>query len=547
VALSVALATAVPASAQQEPLRDTTEAVPDSALTTPPDSARRVLRPATLAEDLQLFSQVLNHLRVNHPDTLNMHSLVTAAISAMVSASDPFSAYVPMDRLDRAKLSEFIDGRYVPVPISFTFLQGRPLVTQVAPGTRAAQDDILPGDELTTIDGQPVTAASDIELEIVLSGPEDSTVRLGFDRWALDGSRVSFVREIRRESPEEGSVVPGGVMLDDKVGYVRILSFSDFNAADELRDALGKLEDQGMESLILDLRDNGGGLVSESSEIAAEFLPENAIVYTSFGRKEFAVDTGRVERSFWESQRNYPMVVMVNENTASASELVSGALQDHDRAIVVGRTTVGKSLVMLTLPLTTGLLTSGQLYINIGRIRTPCGRVIQRSYANMPVSRYLALRGEPVDTVGLPTCKSTKGRTLYGGGGVRPDVFLPRPPAVPVWRMRSAEKAVGTRWAASYVTERRASLTDPSVLLQDAVADEVVESYLARVRAEGIEVPADADTPELRFTLLTLIAETRWGAPERLQVAARIDPEIEAALAEIPRARELIAPATPSP
>jgi carboxyl-terminal processing protease len=336
-------------------------------------------------------------------------------------------------------------------------------------------------------------------------------------------------------------------MLDGNVGYVRILSFNTRGVAEELREQVNRLEDQGMEALIVDLRDNGGGFVDLSSEIAGEFLPEGAIVHTMFGRKQAMNDTIRVERSFWESQRNYPMIVMVNENTASASELVSGALQDHDRALIVGRPTMGKALVMLTLPLNNGSEITGMIYINVGRGKTPCGRVIQRSYANMPVSRYFDLRGEPVDTTGLPTCKSlVKGRTLYGDGGVRPDVILPRQPGLPLWRSRAASRAIGTRWAGSYVTEKRATLSDPTVLLQDAVADEIVASYLARVRSEGIDVPSDADTPELRLTLLNLIAETRWGPAEALMVTARLDPEIKAALAEMPKARELLEPA-PAP
>ncbi|MDE2772313.1 MAG: S41 family peptidase [Gemmatimonadota bacterium] len=535
--------TAAPALAQapgeappEAPAADTAEVMPGDTATAP----ERLLRPFTLAEDLSLFSQVLNHLRVNHPDSLQMHRLVTAAITAMINTADPFSGYIPYERLNPEKAEEFREGRYVPLPVAFAFVQGRPLVRQVLPGTRAEREDILPGDELVLIDGEPVRATSEIELEIVLSGPRGSSVTLGLDRWALDGSRTSLERTVRRERPDEGTVVPGAVMLNDSVGYVRILSFDSRNVADHLRGRVEELEEQGMKALILDLRDNGGGFVDQSAEIAGEFLPEGAIVHTMFGRKEAVTDTIRVERSFWQSQRNHPLVVLVNENTASASELVSGALQDHDRALVVGRTTVGKALVMLILPLNNGSTITGQIYINVGRGRTPCGRVIQRAYSDIPVSRYRDLRGEPVDTTGLPSCRSANGRTLYGGGGIRPDVILPRPPAVPNWRLRAGQRAIGTRWAASYVTERRELLDEPTALLSDAVADEAVESYLERVRSEGIEVPPDADTPELRFTLLALIADLRWGPSAELLVASQLDPEIARALAEVPRARELL-------
>ena len=528
--------------------------VNDSTKTTSTNEAQpRLLRPFSLADDLSLFSQVLNHLRVNHLDSVNTHRLVMAAISAMINASDPFSGFIPYERLDPKKAEEFREGRYISVPISFYFVQGRPVVQQVLLGTPAAREDILPGDELTTIDGEPVTATSPIELDIVLSGPKNSSVRLGFDRWALDRSRTSFERTVRREEPDEETVVPGAVMLEENIGYVRILSFNTRNVARELRERVEELEDQGMEALILDLRENGGGYVDLSSEIAGEFLPEGALVHTIFGRKQEMLlfgqtyrvtDTIRVERSFWESQRNYPLVVMVNENTASASELVSGALQDHDRALIVGRPTMGKALVMNQFPLNNGRQITGMIYINVGRGRTPCGRVIQRSYADMPVSRYRDLRGEPGDTAELPSCKSLKkGRTLYGGEGIRPDVILPRPPEIPNWRLLAGQRDMLNRWVASYVTACRDKLTNPVMLTQDAVGAEVAASYIERVRSEGIEVPEGADTPELRFTLLRRIAELRWGLAEALQVSALLDPEIEAAGAEMPKARELLEPA----
>src|SRR5690606_5959286 len=141
----------------------------------------RILRPRTLAEDLQLFSQVLNHLRINHPDSLNLTRLVEAAINGMIQAADPFSGFVSYERLDPEKAEEFREGRYIGLPIAFTFIQNRPLVQQVLPGTRAAREAaLLPGDELVSIDGAPVAARSEVELTYMLAGPEGSSARLGF-------------------------------------------------------------------------------------------------------------------------------------------------------------------------------------------------------------------------------------------------------------------------------------------------------------------------------------------------------------------------------
>ena len=131
-----------------------------------------------------------------------------------------------------------------------------------------------------------------------------------------------------------------------------------------------------MQRLILDLRDNGGGNVAEAAHVAGEFLPRGSIIYTSEGRKPEIADTGRVDRSRWSTERRYPMLVLVNAGTASASELVAGALQDHDRALIIGRPTFGKSLLMRGFPMADGSI----LELVIGHVRTPCGRVVQRQY-----------------------------------------------------------------------------------------------------------------------------------------------------------------------
>ena len=172
------------------------------------------------------------------------------------------------------------------------------------------------------------------------------------------------------------SAVPVATMVDSTTGYVRVTTFMGDRVADDLHGALQVLESNGMRRLVLDLRGNGGGRVDEAKRIAAEFLPRNAIIYTAAGRKADVTDTGRVERSRWSSERRYPIVVLVDNGTASASELLAGALQDHDRALIVGRTTFGKSLLMQTFPLTDG----SRMALVIGQVRTPCGRMIQREY-----------------------------------------------------------------------------------------------------------------------------------------------------------------------
>src|SRR5262249_2098061 len=186
----------------------------------------------------------------------------------------------------------------------------------------------------------------------------------------------------------------------------------------------------------------------EAKQIAGEFLPRGAIVYTAAGRKSITTDTGRVQRSFWRSERKYPIVLLVDNGTASASELVAGALQDHDRALIVGTPTFGKSLLMQGFPLTDGSM----MELVIGFVRTPCGRVIQREYRSESRRAYYRDAGELADTTGRPSCKTDAGRIVYGGGGIVPDVIVPRTEA-PAWVATLSERALTATWAAGFISK----------------------------------------------------------------------------------------------
>ena len=295
-----------------------------SASAQPP--AKSPIRKRTAAEDLQMFGQVLNQIRVNHPDSLDTHELLMAAIEGMVRAADPHSYVIPAMRLDPAREGQLRAGKLQPLPISFVMIGGAPVVASVAAGTAASALDILPGDELISADKKNIVAESAEELEITLAGPKNALVVLEFERRREDGTLVRVVRSVKRERADEATAVPASVMLDATTGYVRLTTFMGEKVADDLHAALERLEKAGMKQLLLDLRDNGGGSVDEAARAAGEFLPSGTVVYTASGSKKEVLDTGRVKRSFWKSEKRYPIIVMINSGTASASELVAGAL-----------------------------------------------------------------------------------------------------------------------------------------------------------------------------------------------------------------------------
>lgn len=494
----------------------------------PAPAGAAVTRVRTAAEDLQLFSQVFNQIRVNHPDSLDSHRLFMAAIQAMVQATDPHSYVIPAVRLVPGKEEQLRNGKLHPVPVSFFFVGGSPIVGGVAAGTEASRQDILPGDELVSADGEPIRAESPVELEIQLSGPRGSSVTLVFERRRADGSYATLPRMVKRERFSEETAVPAALMLDTATGYIRITTFSGEKVASDLRRAIERLESQGMKRLLLDLRQNGGGSVDEASAVAGEFLPTGTVVYTSEGRRTTAADTGRVKRSFWRSERAYPLVVMIDDGTASAAELVAGALQDHDRAVIIGQPSFGKSLMMRGFPLSDGSV----LVLVIGQVRTPCGRVVQRAYRSLTSREYFRAARTERDTIGRPTCTTSSGRTLFGGGGIYPDVRTRRDVDPPAWVARVNELELPLVWAGGYVTERGAALgTLEGLPTAPSLPDATLASFRAFALERGVKVAESAtDDDVLRVLLLRTVAAVKWGSAGLYQVEARLDPAIRDAM-----------------
>ena len=481
-----------------------------------------------------MFGQVLNQIRVNHPDSIDTHELLMAAVEGMLHAADPHSFVIPAMRLEPGKEQALREGKLLPLPVVFAFIGGTPVVANVAAGSSARGLDILPGDELTAIDGKPVTAESGDELEIVLAGPKGSTVRLGLERRRSDGTIAQLERAVKRENVAAQSAIPVAEMLDSITGYVRVTTFMGERIADDLHAKLDKLEQQGMKRLVLDLRDNGGGSVAEAASVAGEFLPKGAVVYTASGRKDEVTDTGRVQRSFWRSERKYPIVAMVNAGTASASELVAGALQDHDRALIFGKPTFGKSLLMRGFPMSDG----STLVLVIGHIKTPCGRVVQRAYRTITTREYYRMARTERDTTGRPSCHTDGGRTVYGGGGIFPDIVTGDRPEQPRWAQRASELQLPLTWSGSYVDANRSTLGTMESFAVSTLPASAIADFRAFAQRQGVAIPDDADAL-VQLLLQPAVAFAKWGAEGAYRVEAAHDATIRDAIAAFAQAARL--------
>lgn len=369
------------------------------------------------------LNDMLQIIESQYVDKVNMSSLVENALPEILNKLDPHSAYVSAKDVETSMQS--LKGSFSGIGISFIIVDDTVRVVSVIKGGPSENSGLHAGDRIVSINnktfvGKKVT--EDVAMK-TLKGPKDSKIKLGILR---SGEKALRYFDIRRGSVPVRSI-EAAYMLDSETGYVQISNFADATYQ-ELLVALAELNGQGMKKLIIDLRGNGGGYMSPAVQMACEFLPKDQLVlYTQgnrFPREEFKSD-GR------GTHQNTPLVVLVDESTASASEIFSAAIQDNDRGTVIGRRTFGKGLVQEPIEFRDGSM----LRLTIARYYTPAGRCLQKPYVQGEKNEYeqdLLKRFEhgemaSKDSIHFSGKKyfTRLGRTVYGASGVMPDIFVP--------------------------------------------------------------------------------------------------------------------------
>lgn len=365
---------------------------------------------------LQKLTRFYRYLDGLYVEPLEMEPLVEEAIRAMLAELDPHSAYLDARAMEAEKAS--MDGEFSGIGIEFRVIEDTIRVQNLLSGAGAERVGMRAGDRILMIDTLSAVGLKQHEVPALLRGKQGSKVTLRALRPAT-GEELHF--EIVRDKVPLHTLA-AAYRLDNKTGYLKIGRFGR-TTSDELRAALRELGK--VENLILDLQGNGGGLLQQAVLVAEEFLHEGALIVSTEGR---AVPERKTTASRKGSFRKGRMVVLVDENSASASEIVAGALQDWDRALVVGRPTFGKGLVQRQVSLGDG----SAVRVTIARYHTPSGRVIQRPYERGEREAYYAAHRERraagvTDSLtdSLPAYRTLRlGRTVYGGGGIRPDVMV---------------------------------------------------------------------------------------------------------------------------
>ena len=381
---------------------------------------RRARGTAATAAVERDFDEALKVIQEQYVDgrKLNYNDVFKSSIIGMLRSLDPHSNYYDREEFDELKTDQ--RSEYFGIGASIQSYvhgdQADTFITATFDGSPAGRAGLRYGDRIVEVDGVKMTNKSSLEVRDKIRGPRGSSVRLTLERAA--DKRIEKVDIVRDAVPQPS--IPDAYMLKPGVGYIDMTRGFNYTTTDELLDALDRLHAKGMTSLVLDLRNNPGGFLDQAIHVAEVFLRNGQLILTQKGRNGFRDNQ-------YESHNNAPdatpLVILINENTASASEIVAGAMQDHDRALIVGQTSFGKGLVQSIIPLEYG----AGLTLTSAKYFTPSGRLIQRDYSNGGFYDYYThgagVASEP-KTPAKPTGPETKtdtGRAVFGGGGISPD------------------------------------------------------------------------------------------------------------------------------
>ena len=444
------------------------------------------------AQSGNTLNELIRFIDNNYVDSIDVQNLNNEAITGMLLSLDPHSVYIPAS--DFADANAPLMGNFEGIGVQFKIERDTVMVVNTIPGGPSEKVGLLAGDRIVKVDGKNIAGIKIVNEKVMklLKGPKDTKVKVGIFRKGLK-KLIDFT--ITR------GVIPTwsidiSYAVNANVGYIKLSKFS-ATTEDELHTALVDLKRKGIKKLILDLRGNSGGYLNEAISVSDEFLPnDKLIVYTQglHRPKQIAKSTSE---GVWD---NLPMVVLIDEGSASASEIVSGAIQDNDRGTIIGRRSFGKGLVQEQI----GLSDGSALRLTVARYYTPTGRSIQKPYSKGAEEYYMEYYHrmadgelESSDSIKLNDSlkfKTPGGKTVYGGGGIMPDIFVPveRNSALKFYN-ESVNKGILYQFAFDYTDGNRALLR----IYKDAaqfdntfqVTENIYNEYIAYAAKNEIKYP----------------------------------------------------------
>ncbi|MFQ6604363.1 MAG: S41 family peptidase [Fidelibacterota bacterium] len=496
---------------------------------------------AVIKEKMQVLNQILVYVNELYFEPVDMEKLMNGALTGIMKELDPHSVYIPAKELE--EIDEQFRGNFQGIGIEFDILHGYITVISPVADSPSEKVGLQPGDQVIAIDGEDAYNITKKQVFERLRGPKGSPVTVTIRR---PSEKKPFDVTIVRDNIPIYSV-RASVMLDDSTGYIWLTRFS-ATTIKEMRAAMEKLRAQNMKRLIFDLRNNSGGYLDQAAAVADLFIAaHDTLVYTKGKRKD-------VEQAFVSDARtgedDFPLIVLVNRGSASASEIVAGAVQDLDRGLILGETTFGKGLVQRQIQLRDG----SAIRVTIARYFTPSGRLIQRPFNNGDdLSYYKELyekdREAKLDSLKatLPKYHTRSGRTVYGGGGITPDVYIP-------WENNTLEatrkllwhsKRPIFNWASIYAARLRESEPDFETFRSDwTLLEEEFQEFLTYLKEEEIHFDSEAiekDRDKIIVNIKAEIAGALWSRNEAVGIRLEQDNQVLEAQNHFPEAGAFLA------
>lgn len=434
------------------------------------------------------LNNLLHFVDDQYVDTVNINDLVEKAMPQILSELDPHSVYISAKDVQLA--NDDLKGSFSGVGIEFTIRQDTLRVQNVISNGPADRAGVKAGDKIVSVDGKPFVGKELTNEEAMrrLKGPKDTKVKLGV--LGYGEKKVRYITVTRGEIPQKS--ISATYMLDDATGYIKVKNFGE-NTYPELLIALAKLSQENLENLVIDLRGNTGGFLTAAVQMVNEFLPKDRLIVYTQGRKSPRQEYRSDGRG---SYQHIPLVVLIDEASASASEIFAGAIQDNDRGTIIGRRSFGKGLVQQPIAFNDGSM----IRLTIARYYTPAGRCIQKPYVSGADKDYeedLITRYEHGEFFTQDSIKHTGpeyhtalGRTVYGGGGITPDIFVPEDTlGMTSYYKEAAMSGLILQFSYNYTDENRGKLSEFRTMKEMSdylVKQNTVEKFAAYADRNGL-------------------------------------------------------------
>ncbi|MCA9732022.1 S41 family peptidase [candidate division KSB1 bacterium] len=484
---------------------------------------------------LQRFAEVITDVSGLYVEDVDPEKLVNSAIEGMLKELDPHTVFIPKD--DIQDVVERFEGHFEGIGIEFIIQNKYPTVVSPISDSPSDRLGLRPGDKIMAIDGISTFDFTDEQVMDRLRGPKGSAVEIEIDR---RGEKDTLHFTIVRDQISIFSIL-ADFMLDENIGYIKLTRFSR-TTDEEFVSALKKLQAAGMKKLILDLRFNSGGYLDQAVAIVSKFLqPGQKIVFTK-GRIPQVNEEYFAEAGEFDAQ-NLPLIVLINHGSASASEIVAGAIQDWDRGLVVGEQSFGKGLVQRQVNLKDG----AAIRVTVARYYTPSGRLIQRSYENGR-DQYYREAWEEADSLKNAEGDREKyfteaGRLVYGGGGIRPDV-ISKADTITSFVASLIRNRMFFEFANDYAAEHDSLRNSEQIFLhQFTINDQILSTFHQFIRDKEFVIDENAwslDKSFLKTRIKSEIARSLWNSEKYYQVEATGDRQLLNAMEQFTKIAELL-------